>query len=98
MNNRRPKQDPCGTPVFNLYNDDDTVGLHFLAVGWADLFRFCSLKTLTKPMSSCVKMLMKTLPVFSNLARSRNKLLPISLVNISGGTLKRFTKYSFDFY
>ena len=57
---------------------------------------------LTKLISSCVKtvgsekkkfLALKTLPVFLNLAITQNNLLPISLLNISGGTLNYFTNF-----
>ena len=58
-----------------MYVDlDDTLTFKFITSGVAELFGFCSVKSLTKLMFSCVKtvallldfLALKTLPVFSN--------------------------------
>ena len=84
---------------------DNTLRFNFLAAGGAELFGFCSSKSMTKLMFSCVKTVafllalfaLKTFPQFSNLVMTQENLLPISLQNISSVILKCLTIFLSEF-
>ena len=68
-----------------MYADhDDTLAFKFIESVGSEQFGFCSLKLLTKLMFSCVEtvtflldfLALKTLPIFLNLAMTRENLLP----------------------